>query len=98
MKKTTRVRPGEWKAITIEEIQKRFHSDFYYDIRSLITYCEKTEQNWTIDIQQQHEAILIFFVSEDVSWVYEIESEKGPYYRQIYLGRDRHSLFAQEDE
>lgn len=88
MKKTTRVRSGEWKAITIEEIEKRFHKDFFYDIRSLVTYCQKAEKDWTIDVQKKNEAVLIFFVSEDVSWVYEIESEKSQYYKQIYLARD----------
>jgi hypothetical protein len=88
MRETKKLQSREWKSITIEEIQKRFHKDFYYDIRSLVTYCDKTEKDWTIDIQKNNEIVLIFFVSEDVSWIYEVENEKSQYYKQIYLGRD----------
>jgi uncharacterized protein YlbG (UPF0298 family) len=86
MKKNQRSR--EWKPITIEEIRKRFHKDFCQDIKALILYCNKAKMDWTIDIQQDNEHILIMFVADDVSWIYEIESEKSQYYRQIYLARD----------
>lgn len=78
----------EWKAITLEEIEKRFHKEFCQDIKSLILYCNKAKMDWTIDIQQDREYILIMFVGDDVSWIYEIENEKSQYYRQIYLARD----------
>ena len=88
MKKLKRIQSREWVAITIEEIEKRFHKDFFHDIKSLIFYCDNAEMKWTIDLQKHHDFILIMFVSEDVSWIYEIESENSQYYRQIYLARD----------
>lgn len=81
-------RSREWTSITIQEIKKRFHKNFYLDMKALTLYCEKAEKDWTIDIQKNNDTVLIMFVSEDVSWIYEIESEKSEYYRQIYLARD----------
>jgi arabinogalactan endo-1,4-beta-galactosidase len=88
MNPTKNKRSREWKAITIEEIEKRFHKDFFQDIKALVLYCKNRKMEWTIDVQKQDNLIMIFFVSEDVSWIYEIESEKSQYYRQIYLARD----------
>jgi hypothetical protein len=78
----------EWTAITIKEIEKSFHTEFYQDIKALVMYCHKAKKSWTIDVLRENEVILIMLVSEDMSWIYEIESEKSSYYRQIYLARD----------
>lgn len=88
MKETEKIQSREWKTITIDEIKKQFHTEFYLDIKSLIQYCDSAKIEWTIDLQKTKKAILIMFVSEDISWIYEIEHEKSQYYRQIYLGRD----------
>ena len=85
---TKKYNASEWTSITIEEIKKRFHKDFYQDIKALSMYCIKAEKDWTIDIQKIEEQVMIIFVSEDVSWIYELESEKSQYYRQIFLARD----------
>lgn len=78
----------DWQPITLSEIRKQFNQDFFKDIKSLILSCEKMDKPWTIDIFKGQKIILVAVVSEDLSWIYEIEGTKDQFYRQIFLARD----------
>ena len=98
MNPTKNRRSREWKAITIEEIEKRFHTDFFQDIKSLVLYCKNKKMDWTIDIQKQNKFIMIFFVSEDVSWIYEIEKRKKSILSTDISRAGRSTLLTKENE
>lgn len=77
----------DWKPIDLQELKRKFPKELYEDVLTLTQYCKSKRKTWSLDILRQKKVILIAVVMEDMSWVYETEDEKDPYFRQIYLSR-----------